>query len=159
MADAIAVLDMGVVAQVGGPRTLYERPASRFVADFLGETNFLPAEITARGEGELTLATAAGEVRSTAFDAEATPGKGNVTCSIRPEAWKFSSGADARAGEGVLAGVLDESIYLGEVAQHIVRLAGDTRVKVFELHPARPIPVGAPVTLGVDPRDVVVLRD
>ena len=46
MADNMAVLRAGKIAQIGPPRLLYERPNSRFVADFLGETNFLPAVIT-----------------------------------------------------------------------------------------------------------------
>ncbi|MBN8645680.1 MAG: ABC transporter ATP-binding protein, partial [Planctomycetes bacterium] len=45
MADGIAVLDMGVIAQTGTPKGLYDRPGSRFVADFLGETNFIEATV------------------------------------------------------------------------------------------------------------------
>ncbi|MCA9282893.1 MAG: ABC transporter ATP-binding protein [Phycisphaeraceae bacterium] len=163
MADSIAVLDMGVIAQVGGPRALYDRPASRFVADFLGETNFLSAEVSSRTGDTITLSTAAGELQSTAFDAEATPERGNVTCSIRPEAWAFSVGEAPMSGADNIShglkGVVAESIYLGEMAQHIVELPGETRVRVFELHPTKQIPAGSPISLMVKPDDVVVLRD
>jgi spermidine/putrescine transport system ATP-binding protein len=50
MSDRIAVMDDGVVKQVGGPREIYEHPKNRFVADFIGETNFLPATVAGLGE-------------------------------------------------------------------------------------------------------------
>lgn len=161
MADGIAVLDMGVVAQIGPPRTLYERPASRFVADFLGETNFIHAEVKGREGEALILETPAGELRSTAYDHAAPPEKGNVTCSIRPEALRIidSPGAPGAPAPGILPGRVAETIYLGEMAQHIVELPGDTRIKVFELHPTHFADQQRDMTLAVSPDDVVVLAN
>ena len=70
MADCVAVLRDGKRIQVGPPRELYERPASRFVAEFLGETNFLPATIVESNGTTMTLKTAAGTLTSTAAGAE-----------------------------------------------------------------------------------------
>ena len=157
MADGVAVLDMGVIAQTGGPRELYERPRSRFVADFLGETNFLDATLGGPVAGGIAVQTPAGAlVSSVPF--EGSSAGSAVTVSIRPEAIRLLAPGEAPHGLGTLRGTLRETIYLGEMSQHIVELAGSAaRVKVFEMHPA-----GAPVrqgdvTLGVAPGDVVPL--
>ncbi|MEM1423482.1 MAG: TOBE domain-containing protein, partial [Planctomycetota bacterium] len=148
-----AVLDMGVLAQSGTPRELYNRPASRFVADFLGETNFLSAQVTEQQADTVHLHATAGDLASTAFDRDSRL-KGNVTCSVRPEAIRLvEPKGDSLAGEVV------ESIYLGEMAQHIVRLQDDSRLKVFELHPMTPVANGTRVGLEIAPSDVVVLAD
>lgn len=166
MADGIAVLDMGVVAQTGKPRDLYLRPASRFVADFLGETNFISAEIVGRENGTLRLRTPAGALDSAAWSHAATPEKGNVTCSVRPEAWRILGGRaetdEALRRDFGIRGTVVESVYLGEMAQHVVDLAtggAAVRVKVFELHPTDESMSRKEVILGVDPRDVVIVND
>lgn len=155
MADQIAVLDMGNIAQIGKPRALYNRPASRFVADFLGETNFLHAEITGAGDDHLKLNSAAGPLTSTAFDHANPPNKGGVTCSVRPEALRIGGNNSHNS----LSGRILETIYLGEMAQHIIELPGEQRIKVFELHPPTTPRSEDAVTLSVDPEDVVVLAD
>jgi iron(III) transport system ATP-binding protein len=155
MADRVAVLNMGVVAQVGTPRHLYERPGSRFVADFLGETNFIHAEIRGREDHALELDSPAGRLRSTAFDDRQAPRGGNVTCSVRPEAFRLAPADDPNALEGRIA----ESVYLGEMAQHVVDLKGDVRVKVFEMRPRPHEKNSDSVWVSVDPDDVVVIAD
>ena len=161
MADEVAVLTMGKVAQVGAPRGLYERPSSRFVADFLGETNFVKAEVVGETNGQLQLRTPAGALLSSAFDAaEISPGS-EVTCSIRPESWRFANGAPDRPG-ATIKGTIVQSTYMGEVAQHLVELPGEVRIKVFELPPSHlgggTGPHEERVTLAVAPKDVVVLQ-
>lgn len=83
MSDRIAVMDAGLVKQVGTPRMIYEHPRNRFVADFIGETNFVPGKIAGLGEfakvdlGDLFVsATADGRFLSLGQD---------VTVAIRPE--------------------------------------------------------------------------
>ena len=153
MADHVAVLDMGVLAQTGSPRALYNRPASRFVADFLGETNFLSAQVTEQQGDTVRLHATSGDLSSTAFDPKAEL-KGNVTCSVRPEAVRL-----VEPKPGLLAGQVVESIYLGEMAQHIIELSDESRMKVFELHPMAPVEAGTSVSLDSAPSDVVVLSD
>lgn len=156
MADGVAVLDMGIVAQVGGPKELYTRPASRFVADFLGETNFIQASVTGKAGDKVTLDSPAGSLTAHAAGTSADiPDSGGVTCSIRPEALRL-----VEPKQGALEGKIIERVYLGEMAQYIVELPGETRVKVFELHPAH-VDTDEVETVGVevDARDVVVLAD
>jgi iron(III) transport system ATP-binding protein len=149
MADGIAVLDMGVVAQVGPPREIYNRPRSRFVADFLGETNFIEAQVVRPGPDAL-LRTAAGELRSSACPADAA---GRVTCSVRPEAIRILP----EGAGGPLRGEIVESTYLGEMSQLLIELRDGPRIKVFHLHPTDRTPTRGEVSLTAEPEDVVVL--
>ncbi len=126
MADRIAVLRQGRVMQVGSPRPLYDRPNCRFVADFLGETNFLSAVVDGTDDRGVVLETPAGRLTSAAGVAE-TPQGGNVTCSIRPEALTIS--AD-RTPINHIAGRHRQTVYLGEMAQHLVEIADGSLLKV-----------------------------
>jgi len=145
MADRMAVLRAGRVEAVGTPGDLYRRPPSTFVAEFLGETNFIPAT---RGAGS-SLGTPAGTLAST----HAAPKAEKLVVSIRPEAFRvgMSQGANALRGRVV------ESTYLGELAQYVVELPGPTRVKAATINPGAPLLPGADIGLSVDPGDVVVL--
>lgn len=163
MADGVAVLDMGVIAQTGTPKGLYDRPGSRFVADFLGETNFVEGTAGAAAAGStaggISVNTPAGDLSSATVTSGTMPAPGQkVTCSIRPEAIRI----DAEAGDrttNTLEGTIVESVYLGEMAQHLIELRGGTRLKVFEMHPAGAgeRAVGERVSLRVNAGDVVIL--
>ncbi len=156
MADRVAVMRTGRLEQLGGPRELYDRPTSRFVAEFLGETNFIEAKVVGI-EGEvLALETPIGKLRSTGFDRAAPPRQGGVvTCSIRPEAIRLTAG-DTGEGANHISGRHVESTYLGGEAQHVIELAGAVRVRVAELNPPRD-GHGEACQLSVNPEDVVVL--
>ncbi|MHC5113917.1 MAG: ABC transporter ATP-binding protein [Planctomycetota bacterium] len=154
MADRVAVLDRGRVVQVGAPRELYEKPASRFVADFLGETNFLPAVVKGRENGAVVLETPAGVLRSTSAPAGVDGGR-EVLCSVRPEAVRIGGPGDGNRLEGSMV----SSSYLGEVAQHVVSLPGGLEVVTLELNPRPFGPPGSEVALTVDPEQVVVLAE
>ncbi len=163
MADGVAVLHAGKVVQVGPPRQLYDRPRSRFVADFLGETNFLPATVARRDAADLLLDSPAGPLRSTVYPDGLLPGA-KVTCSVRPEAIVLSDDAgqaSAPSAPSFNCFPADplESVYLGEVAQHQLRLAGAIVVKAFELNPRRDRLALKQLRVRVEPRDVVVLSD
>jgi iron(III) transport system ATP-binding protein len=155
MADRIAVLADGRVAQVGTPRALYERPESRFVAEFLGETSFVPATVRGRDGGVIVLDTPAGVVRSDAAAAPAVRTGDRVLCSIRPEALAIGAAAD-RVNR--LAGARLATTYLGEAAQHVVDIGGGCTVKVLEMNPGPPGPPGERVELSVLPERVVVVE-
>ncbi|MFW5653610.1 MAG: ABC transporter ATP-binding protein [Planctomycetota bacterium] len=99
MADGMAVLRSGNIEQTGAPKAVYDRPRTRFVADFLGETNFASVEVQESSNGRLLLESPAGMMESSAFT-DATPTSGNVTCSIRPEAWRMTP-VDELPDEGV----------------------------------------------------------
>ena len=134
MADRVAVMQMGRVAQVGDPRTLYVRPIDRFVADFIGEINLLPGEVAAVGE-EIRAETALGPVRGRAAYDGIQKGH-RVLCAVRPEALGFLEGEPAE-GDNVVSGQVRNVIYLGDVEQYIVDLVDGTQVKLVEHNPLR----------------------
>ena len=162
LADRMVVLRDGRIEQVGGPRELYERPRNRFVAGFLGDVNFLaatvegaPATGAGTGASARTVRTAAGVLESTTAGRHLAGTE--LTASIRPEALRLHAEADAPAGRPALRGVVTESAYLGEVAQHRVDCHG-TAIKVLELNPRHLSRRGEPVALTVDAEQVVLLE-
>ena len=158
MADNMAVLRTGRIVQMGPPRQLYERPTSRFVSDFLGETNFLPAVIVAKSNGTITLETAAGRLISAFADAQA-PSGGNVTVSIRPEAWRIVPAQTPATVTNAIQGTLVDTIYLGEVAQHLFAVQDGQTIRITELNPKMRAKVGQSSMISVDPSDIAILLD
>jgi iron(III) transport system ATP-binding protein len=154
LADSMAVLRSGKVIQVGAPRAMYRRPANRFVADFLGDTNFLPAILVRSDANEALYKSAAGELISSVAP---FPRASELALSLRPEALRITT---ATVGRNALAGVVQSSIYLGNVAQHEVVLEGSgTLLRVAELNPKTPPAIGDRVTLEIDADDVVPLAN
>lgn len=159
MADRIALLRDGKVIQLGSPRELYRAPNSRFVAEFLGETNLINATISSHIDGDITLDSDAGSVAARAHAHAPTDQGASVLCSLRPEALKLG----APDATGALVGTVAETTYLGETAHHLIDLPGHPGVKVSELNPLgaaathAELARGDKVGLTIDPADVVVL--
>jgi iron(III) transport system ATP-binding protein len=156
MADRVAVMRDGKVIQIGTPRELYHNPQSLFVADFLGEANFLPGKVAGRSGQRTRVDTAGGQVL-----AKEGPSDGAVTCCVRPE--RVSLADDSAPGEGVneLAAQVVSSTFLGEIRQYVCRL-GDTETtwRVTCLSSAEaPMPVGSRVSLRFAAEDVVLLTE
>ena len=153
MADRIALMDSGKLCQIGPPHEIYNRPTSRFVADFLGSTNFIAAEVRDRSNGHLVLESPAGPLRSSVFPDD-VPGQGDVTCSVRHEAVRLLDAQES--ADNVFTGKHVDTIYLGDVAQHMFELADGLRIETNELKPvARDW--AEPVRIGFDAADVIVL--
>ena len=133
ISDRMAILEGGRIAQIGAPEEVYRKPRTKIVADFIGETNFLPGKIHSTSPGHAVVETAgAGLFEGVVGDPNWLPEAGeDVTLSIRPESWLLSDHAE---GMNCLCGRIGESIYLGEVAQYQFR-AGETKLKIFELNP------------------------
>ena len=163
MADQVAIMSAGRLVQLGPPADLYRRPASKFVAEFLGETNFLPGQVIDSGNGRTKIRTAAGELLS-AHPVPASAAGGSVLVSLRPEAL-----IPVPDGAASLRGRVIESQYLGEIAQQIVELkpiagaapaspAQSQRLKLSLLNPAPDMATaGHDIALAVRPEDVVLI--
>ncbi len=155
IADRMAVMFAGRVAQVGTPRELYRRPASRRIADFLGETNFLEGTIRSAEGNERVLESPIGTLRSRDG---AAPRVGRCTISIRPEAF-FPPGAP-NGDLNLVRGRVIERVYLGEAVQVMLAVGWTTlRANVTERAGSPPLETGTEVQLMVDPRDVVLLSE
>ncbi|TPO11783.1 ABC transporter ATP-binding protein [Mesorhizobium sp. B1-1-5] len=108
MSDRIAVMSAGKILQVGTPRDIYDRPAERFVADFIGETNFLEGEVKSAADGRATVRLSTGAEIPASLPEGFTP-SGNVTLVVRPEHAQIGP-ADANAS---LRGTVENVVYLG----------------------------------------------
>lgn len=125
MSDRIAVLSEGEVQQVGRPEDIYERPRNRFVADFIGETNFIESTVT-RVEADLAwFAGPAGHPLPAQPCSDVRVGA-TVTLSVRPERLHLVPVGT----EGALPCRVDAQIYLGTDLQYQVSLSDGSRLTV-----------------------------
>ncbi|MEI8387970.1 MAG: ABC transporter ATP-binding protein, partial [Verrucomicrobiota bacterium] len=133
ISDRMAILDGGRIAQVGTPEDVYRKPRTKTVADFIGETNFLPGKIHSTSPGCAVVETSgAGLFKGLVGDPNWLPEAGeDVTVSVRPESWVLCEEPEPA---NCLRGRIGESIYLGEVAQYQFFTDG-TKLKIFELNP------------------------
>ncbi|MAE62211.1 MAG: spermidine/putrescine ABC transporter ATP-binding protein [Planctomycetaceae bacterium] len=155
MADRIALMGDGHMCQIGPPHEIYNRPTSRFVADFLGSTNFIPAEVREKSNGRLLLQSPAGPIRSSVFPDDAPTG-GNVTCSVRHEAVRLL--APDESADNIFTGAHLDTVYLGDIAQHTFELADGLRLESNEIKPVLR-QWTEPARIGFDARDVIVLTN
>jgi iron(III) transport system ATP-binding protein len=151
MADRVAILDRGRVIQLGPPAELYQRPATRFVAEFLGETNVLPGTAST-GTPPTRVDTAAGVLL-----AAQRPPTTAVLVSIRPEALRLRRAPGVASEESVIRGRLAEATYLGETTQYRIEAPGGLALRALALKHSAVPPVGASVYFTVAPEDVVLL--
>jgi len=150
LATRMAVLRDGVIEQVGDPRTVYREPANRFVADFIGETNWLAGEIVNRDDGQIVVKTDAGLLRAPGGSPLLTGAK--VQVGFRPEAVLIGEG-----GINALRTTIAHVSYLGEIEQYGLELSPGRLIKAFEQNPLEIRKVGEVLTVHVRPQDVMVL--
>jgi len=159
-ADRMAVLDQGVVQQVGPPSTLYDDPVNSFVANFVGTMNLLPGQVRERGAQALTLNV--GGVGDLQFPrVGAAPPGDRLMVSFRPHSLRVDVAAAGRdPGLLWMPGTVESLEFLGEFTRYHVRV-GAHRIAVDEAHRAglRAWAVGSAVTLGLDPSQVRLLAD
>ncbi len=138
MSDRIAVMNRGRIEQVGGPVEIYERPATTFVAGFIGVSNLMPGIVREGGRVELdsgvTVTTdVSGFDAGERCHAVVRPEKLWIAPAAEPaEHPRTRSGGDA-TGEGrpSVEGMVESSLYLGTSTQMIVRLSGDVAMTVL----------------------------
>ncbi len=117
MSDRVAVMNQGRILQIGSPRDIYDRPGMRFVANFIGETNYIEAEVVSATEGEATVKLLSGATAKATAPAGWTP-EGAVTIVVRPEHARLGAvGVDAP-----LSGRLENIVYFGTDTHYHLRL-------------------------------------
>lgn len=154
LSHEIAVMNEGRIVQIGSPRAIYDKPRNRFVAEFIGSSNFLDAvvmgadsmpgfwrvrcsfaELLAHGEEPLLLGD-------------------SVTLSIRPENVELSEEVPQSDGNRLI-GIVDSKVFQGDFIDFQVRVHGVTLLA--RAHPALRTPVGDSVHIRIDPEKCVVL--
>jgi len=157
IADRIALMRDGRIVQTGSGRDLYDHPASRFVAEFLGEANFLPATVAGRQGPWVVLDSPAGRLLGrSAADVQA--GQKVVAC-IRPECLAGRADTGAGAAENTFGARLIEWTHLGESVRYRVRLPDGTELDGAAMPARPPAETGAELTVRVAPDDVIVLSE
>ena len=151
MSDRIAVMNGGRIEQLGTPEDLYDRPATRFVAGFIGTTNLLSGTVVGRDGGVTTVRLAHGELTGTTMNGLAA-GQPVELC-VRPEAITLRPGSD----EGAIAGQIEQAAFLGTTIQYLVRTAGGEPLTVLAPKAGGKLPVGADVALSWSPDEARVL--
>jgi spermidine/putrescine transport system ATP-binding protein len=121
MSDRIVIMREGRIVQIGGPRDLYDAPSNRYVADFVGKSNFFPGRVTAGGDGLAQVALASGpSLRGRPATALATGTA--VSVSLRPEEIGLSRAAlDPSEGHDSTPVTVVTRIFLGEHSEYLVR--------------------------------------
>ena len=136
IADRLAILDRGSIQQCGTPQEVYLNPQSKFVANFIGETNFIEGTVRAAANGRYEIDTAGGPMTSTATPPDPVQAGDRVTVSLRPEV--LHVGTQPKDESNVWPARVHDTLYLGEMAQHQVTVGegkAEQDLKVFELNP------------------------
>ena len=141
MADMVAVMNNGRIEMVGTPREVYERPATAFVASFLGEANLLDGQVSASCDEQVDVATAIGTLLCRAPAPQQSGAKVDVV--LRPEDIRLSTDLVPGAGEGQIEAVS----YLGDRLECTARF-GEIRLRTIA-HPSLALDPTAPVWVEV----------
>lgn len=160
MSDRIAVMFGGRIAQIDAPKEIYQRPATRQVADFLGGMNLIEARVAGENGTMLTLETSGFGTIRTRRPPRLTRPDGAVTVGIRPERLRILW--DEETAERQIEGRVVERHYFGEITHLVVAVEGlDAPLSVSETNDfgADDLPVGAQVRLTYDPDALVALSD
>jgi putrescine transport system ATP-binding protein len=136
MADRIAIMDKGQVMQVATPAEIYEAPASRFVADFVGSVNMLEGTVASRDGKSVTITGGSGAQISVENAGEAEPGA-SVAFAIRPEKIKVSSKRPEDTSKNAMEGEVWDLAYLGDMTVYHIKLDDGQVVKASALNSAR----------------------
>ncbi|HSI80591.1 MAG TPA: ABC transporter ATP-binding protein [Solirubrobacterales bacterium] len=165
MSDRIAVMNEGRIEQVGGPEEVYERPATTFVAGFIGVSNLMPGtvEVADVGTGRARVRLDAGvEIEA---DADGVERGERCHAVVRPEKLRIDR-ADEPARDGLpsVDGIVEASVYLGTSTQIVVRIADEVRMTVLvpnadEAERGRLPGGGVPVRLSWSPDHIHVVRE
>lgn len=161
MSDRIAVMFEGEIAQLADPETLYRRPNSRKVADFIGTMNFIPCDVLSESGGQIEVeAKGLGRVSLAADQAPPAKGGGAPVVGLRPETLTLLYPGQSTQDRTV-DGVVDEVIYFGDMTYYDVYIGGtDVEVRLSMRNvPGRPIlEVGNQVQLAWNPSALVLFR-
>jgi spermidine/putrescine transport system ATP-binding protein len=128
MSDRIAVMSKGLALQIGEPEEIYERPATKFVADFIGETNFLDGVVKGQNGSTVEIDLTGTGVVFVESSRKFTSGQ-QVAVAVRPEKLMLNSEI---SGGNNLTGRVEEVIYIGTDTQYGVRFPGGHKARVRE---------------------------
>ncbi len=154
LSHAIAVMNEGRIQQIGTPREIYERPLNRFVADFVGTTNFLEGTVLARGAdpGYYRVGTEIGQFEI--LSNEELRSNDRIVFSVRPEDVEL---VEARPeGRNVWEARVDQKVFLGEFVDFQVKLG--ERILLARCHPSLRTRIGDAIFVKLHPEKCVAVK-
>jgi spermidine/putrescine transport system ATP-binding protein len=158
MSDRVAVMKGGRILQIGTPREIYDHPDERFVADFIGDTNFLAGElVSADGRSARVRLDAGAELQARLPHRMSPAPAQRVTAAIRPEHARL-----VPPNEGTLAGTVETVVYFGTDSHYHLVLSDGSRFTARLQNTAgsmRHAEAGDRVGIAIAPGSVQVLRD
>jgi spermidine/putrescine ABC transporter ATP-binding subunit len=119
MSDRVAVMHEGLIAQVGTPEDLYDRPCDRFVASFIGESNFLPCVVRGSDNG-VVFADCGGATLWATLRRRPTPGE-TVILATRPERMRFADASREEGHRNRIVATIVETVFAGERRRYLCR--------------------------------------
>lgn len=154
LAQQIAVLNRGVLQQVGRPEELYLSPGNRFVAQFIGDINVIPGTVVS--EAPVTVRTAVGDVRTNIADGFKTDE--SVVCGFRPESIMTES---AQApGANPFSGKIRSVVFNGSFIEYELELSDELSLNICALSRREHLfEQGADLSVSVKPEHIMLLRD
>lgn len=156
LSDRIAVMNEGRIEQLGTPRDIYDFPRTAFVADFMGESNFLDGTVAGPDSDCLVVKTDIGATMKVAQTPEPISPGSRVRLMVRPERIQFLSALDTMAN--VVTGRIADIVFLGDTFRFRVAVGEDCVLTVKRPSWAQVIPLerGAAVEMGWSPCDCMV---
>ncbi len=133
MADTVAVMNTGLIEQMGGPADLYDNPSTTFVSNFLGQSNLIHADIVGRRGEAVVVDVNGSKIEAPLSRARRT--EGTVWVGVRPEKVFLSAAGDAAATSGdnvIHGGVVTDVSFIGVSTQYLVKMPWDQELTVFE---------------------------
>ena len=132
MADTIAVMNHGVIEQMGAPAELYDSPATTFVSNFLGQSNLVKAEVVGRDGEDVVVDVHGSKVGAPRSRARRT--EGTVWVGVRPEkVFLAREGSESADGSNrLVGGTVSDVSFIGVSTQYLVRMPWGQELTVFE---------------------------
>lgn len=152
MSDRIAVMNEGMIEQLGTPREIYDRPLTKFVAGFIGESNIFNGKVKEAHDGIINVETSAGTMKVKGYGFEAGE---DIHVSIRPEYIKVS--VDYAEGFS-LRGKVKDNIYMGTFVKTSVDLKDKTEIKYSRIEKEEEFTEGDFVNIYWNPERAVAIK-
>jgi len=155
LSHEIAVMNEGRIVQIGSPRNIYERPHDRFVAEFIGSSNFIEAEVVRPDSSPHLWHVRSRLGELVAFGETALAAGAKVTLCVRPENVEVT---ETTSGDGVnlLRGTVEAKLFQGEYSEFQLRI-GESLL-MSRAHPSLRTPVGQGLQIRIAPQNCVILR-
>jgi len=157
--DRIAVMNVGRIEQLGAPEELYERPRTRFVAQFVGSCNLLEGNVQSRRDSFVSVHTTVGVLKVDATSSEqSSPRRERLTLAIRPEKVVLNP---VNADTNCLRARVEDLVYNGAETQYLLRSGGQSlRVCLINAQSGQPgLRVGDEITARLPPNGLILLED